>query len=135
MYALHFLKVVILITGGASADVYIDAVKPPITGADLLKMPTDQLHSSEVAVYAVGIQDGLSDDEKKTFTSQLNIIASEPTANHVFEVADYAKLAETAATVANKSCVGTLTFIQSFDSREHQRVLIFNSSLISTIKR
>jgi len=108
VYTCHYFKVVILLTGGPSADVYYDAAKDPIKGADLLKMPTDQLHNAEVAVYAVGVQDGLSDNDKKTFTEQLGIIASQPTADHVFEVADYAKLAETAPKVANKSCVGTI---------------------------
>ena len=98
---------VILITGGPSADVYIDAAKPPITGADLLQLPTDNLHNAEVAVYAVGVQDGLSAEEKTTFSDQLKLIASEPAADHVFEVADYAKLGDTASKIANKSCVGT----------------------------
>ena len=94
-------------TGGPSADVYIDAGKPPITGADLLQLPTDNLHNAEVAVYAIGVQDGLSAEEKTTLSDQLKLIASEPVADHVFEVADFAKLADTAAKVANKSCVGT----------------------------
>ena len=102
-----FFKVCILITCGPSADVYFDASKPPVTGADLLMTPTDQLHNSEVAVYTVGIQDGLSADDKKTLTSHLNLIASKPYDDHVFEVADYAKLGDTASKVANKSCIGT----------------------------
>ena len=72
--------------------------------------PTDQLHNSEVAVYTVGIQDGLSADDKKTLTSHLNLIASKPYDDHVFEVADYAKLGDTASKVANKSCIGTWRF-------------------------
>ncbi|XP_068686644.1 coadhesin-like isoform X1 [Montipora foliosa] len=97
-------KVVILVTGGPSADVYIDASKPPITGSDLLQAPTDQLHKAEVAVYAVGVQEGIT-DEKKTFKEQLELIASDPKSDHVFEVDDYAKLADKATDIANKSCI------------------------------
>ena len=96
---------VILITGGPSADVYTDASKPPITGSDLLQQPVQQLHDAEVAVYAVGIQEGLT-DEKKTFEEQLKLIASEPKADHMFKVADYSKLADTASKIANKTCIG-----------------------------
>ena len=91
---------------------YYDSAKDPISGADLLQMPADQLHNAEVAVYAVGIQDGLSAEEKKTFTAQLELIASKPTADHVFEAADYTKLADVATKVANKSCVGTMMSIE-----------------------
>lgn len=101
-------KVVILITGGPSADVFVAPGKP-ITGEDLLGMPTDELHKAEVAVYAVGVQEGLSADEKKTFTTQLGIIASKPTADHVFEVADFATLLKDAPKTANKLCIGTFS--------------------------
>ena len=97
-----------LITGGPSADVYIDAAKAPITGADLLKMPVDRLHSAEVAVYVVGIQEGLSSDEKKSFPDQMKLIASDIKADHMFEVDDYSKLGDMASKIANKSCVGML---------------------------
>lgn len=98
-------KVVILITGGPSADVFYAPGKS-ITGEDLLVMPTDAIHKEEVAVYAVGVQEGLSDTEKKTLTTQLGLIASKPTADHVFEVADYATLLTEAPKIANKSCIG-----------------------------
>ncbi|KAJ7381354.1 hypothetical protein OS493_001481 [Desmophyllum pertusum] len=68
-------------------------------------MPTDELHKAEVAVYAVGVQEDLSADEKKTLTAQLGMIASKPTADHVFEVADFATLLKDAPKIANKSCI------------------------------
>lgn len=98
-------KVVILITGGPSAQVYTAPGKY-VTGEDLLVMPISQLHKAEVAVYAVGVQEGLSDAEKKTLTTQLGLIASKPTADHVKEVADYATLLTEAPKIANISCIG-----------------------------
>lgn len=98
-------KVVILITGGPSADVFIAPGKS-ISGEDLLGMPTGDLHKAEVAVYAVGVQEGLADPEKQTLTKQLGLIASQPTADHVFEVADFATLLTEAPKIANKSCIG-----------------------------
>ena len=101
-------KVVILITGGPSAEVYTAAGKY-VTGEDLLAVPTTQLHNAEVAVYAIGIQDGLSDADKKTLTAQLGLIASKPTADHVKEIADFATLLTEAPKIANLSCIGMLS--------------------------
>lgn len=101
-------KVVILVTGGPSAQVYTAPGKY-VTGEDLLVIPTTQLHNAEVAVYAVGIEEGLSDADKKTLTSQLGLIASQPTADHVKEIADFATLLTEAPKIANLSCIGTLS--------------------------
>ena len=101
-------KVVILITGGPSAQVYTAPGKY-LTGEDLLVIPTTQLHNAEVAVYAVGVQEGLSDADKKSLTSQLGLIASQPTADHVKEIADFATLLTEAPKIANLSCIGTLS--------------------------
>lgn len=101
-------KVVILVTGGPSAQVYTAPGKY-VTGEDLLVIPTTQLHNAEVAVYAVGIQEGLSDADKKSLTSQLGLIASQPTADHVKEIADFATLLTEAPKIANLSCIGTLS--------------------------
>ena len=101
-------KVVILVTGGPSAQVYTAPGKY-LTGEDLLVIPTTQLHNAEVAVYAVGVQEGLSDADKKTLTSQLGLIASQPTADHVKEIADFATLLTEAPKIANLSCIGTLS--------------------------
>lgn len=101
-------KVVILVTGGPSAQVYTAPGKY-LTGEDLLVIPTTQLHNAEVAVYAVGVQEGLSDADKKSLTSQLGLIASQPTADHVKEIADFATLLTEAPKIANLSCIGTLS--------------------------
>ena len=98
-------KVVILITGGPSSEVFLAPGKS-ISGEDLLGMPTAQLHKAEVAVYAVGVQEGLADADKKTLTKQLGIIASTPTSEHVFELADFATVLKDAPKIANKSCIG-----------------------------
>lgn len=103
-------KVCILITGGPSAQVYT-APGRYVTGEDLLVMPITQLHNAEVAVYAVGVQEGLSDEEKKTLTAQLGLIASKPTADHVKEIADFATLLTEAPKIANSSCIGMLSLI------------------------
>ena len=100
-------KVVILITGGPSAEVFIAPGKS-ISGEDLLGMPTSELHKAEVAVYAVGVQEGLADPDKKTLTKELGIIGSTPTKEHVFELADFATLLKEAPKIANKSCIGML---------------------------
>ncbi|XP_015761892.1 PREDICTED: coadhesin-like isoform X2 [Acropora digitifera] len=97
-------KVVILITGGPSADVYTDASKPPITGLDLLQQPVQQLQDAEVAVYAVGVHEGIT-DEKKTFGEQLKLIASEPKDDHMIKVGDYSNLADVASKIAKKACI------------------------------
>lgn len=97
-------KVVILITGGPSSEVFLAPGKS-ISGEDLLGMPTAQLHKAEVAVYAVGVQEGLADADKKTLTKQLGIIASTPTSEHVFELADFATVLKDAPKIANKSCI------------------------------
>lgn len=102
-------KVVILVTGGPSSAVFYAPGKF-ISGEDLLGMPTATLHNAEVAVYAVGVQEGLSDTDKKTLTTQLGVIASNPTADHVFEVADFATLLTEAPKIANKSCIGLSSF-------------------------
>lgn len=102
-------KVVILITGGPSAQVYTAPGKY-VTGEDLLVIPTTQLHNAEVAVYAIGVQEGLSDADKKTLTAQLGLIASQPTADHVKEIADFATLLTEAPKIANLSCIGVLSF-------------------------
>ena len=104
-------KVVILITGGPSAQVYTAPGKY-VTGEDLLAVPTTQLHNAEVAVYAIGVQEGLSDAEKKTLTAQLALIASKPTADHVKEIADFATLLTEAPKIANLSCIGMFSFRQ-----------------------
>lgn len=96
---------VILITGGPSADVYTDASKPPITGLDLLQQPVQQLQDAEVAVYAVGVHEGIT-DEKKTFGEQLKLIASEPKDDHMIKVGDYSNLADVASKIAKKACIG-----------------------------
>ena len=96
---------VILITGGPSADVYTDASKPPITGTDLLQQPVQQLHDAQVAVYAVGVHEGIT-DEKKTFEEQLKLIASEPKADHMIKVGDYSNLVDVSSKIANKACIG-----------------------------
>ncbi|XP_074633955.1 coadhesin-like isoform X1 [Acropora palmata] len=97
-------KVVILITGGPSADVYTDASKPPITGLDLLQQPVQQLQDAEVAVYAVGVHEGIT-DEKKTFGEQLKLIASESKEDHLIKVGDYSNLADVASKIAKKACI------------------------------
>lgn len=96
---------VILITGGPSADVYTDASKPPITGLDLLQQPVQQLQDAEVAVYAVGVHEGIT-EEKKTFGEQLKLIASEPKDDHMIKVGDYSNLADVASKIAKKACIG-----------------------------
>jgi len=96
--------VVILITGGPSADVYTDASKPPITGLDLLQQPVQQLQDAEVAVYAVGVHEGIT-DEKKTFGEQLKLIASESKEDHLIKVGDYSNLADVASKIAKKACI------------------------------
>ncbi|XP_067044439.1 coadhesin-like isoform X2 [Acropora muricata] len=97
-------KVVILITGGPSADVYTDASKPPITGLDLLQQPVQQLQDAEVAVYAVGVLEGIT-DEKKTFGEQLKLIASEPKDDHMIKLGAYSNLADVASKIAKKACI------------------------------
>lgn len=110
-------KVVILITGGPSSEVFLAPGKS-ISGEDLLGMPTAQLHKAEVAVYAVGVQEGLADADKKTLTKQLGIIASTPTSEHVFELADFATVLKDAPKIANKSCIGK--FISSISIMRRQ---------------
>ena len=105
-------KVIILITGGPAAEVSIDS-KNSISGTDLLLTPTTEIHKSAIAVYAVGIQEGLSDEESKLLTEHLQIIASKPTADHVFEVSDYDKLKDESEKIANKSCIGKILLIAS----------------------
>ena len=98
-------RVLLVVTGGPERELFV-AHNTSIPADDLLKSPVEQLNQASVLVLASGVQDGLSAEDKTEMSDQLKTMASEPKADHIFEVPDYDQLISKVDIIANKTCVG-----------------------------
>lgn len=99
-------RVAIFIIGARSTDLYVSKGKS-INATDLLRGPSELLQSLHVSTFTIAVSQGLPDSEKLAFKNELNIIASVPPIDHIFESTTYDELLNTQVySVAQKTCLG-----------------------------
>ena len=85
---LLFLQILLIVTDGASNS-----------GINKLRVPVEELRSMKVNIFSVGVGQNLN-------RAELEFMASDPKASHLFYVRNMAELPQLLHTLASSSCQG-----------------------------